>query len=121
MMQDRKIKFKSGYKRLLSSAEEDPLTGVANLFDVGMVLIAALILALAVAWKNHRPQANPSEQAQKNPVLEKLNTEGYKLDKYRPTDRELGGEGQRLGTAYQLKNGDVVYVPEDAAEKKPVK
>ena len=116
-MQNRKIRVGSGYKRLLSSAEEDPLTGVANLFDVGMVLIAALILALAVAWKNNVPPANPSEKKQKDSVMKKLKTEGYKLDKYRPTDRELGGEGQRLGTAYQLKNGDVVYVPEDAAEK----
>ncbi len=108
-------KSNHAYRRLLDGSEEDPLTGVANLFDVGMVLIAALILALAVAWKTVVPPVNASDQAFKEPVLEKLRQQGFKMDKYRPTDRELGGEGQRLGTAYKLKNGDVVYTPDTGA------
>jgi len=28
------------------------------------------------------------------------------------TDKKLNGEGTRLGTAYQLNDGKVVYVPE---------
>ncbi|OGV52459.1 MAG: hypothetical protein A2X45_01295 [Lentisphaerae bacterium GWF2_50_93] len=110
-------KDNSRFKKILDGREEDPLTGVANLFDVAMVLTAALILALAAAWKNYMPPANLAEQARKDPVLEKLDSEGFRLEKYRPTDRELGGEGQRLGTAYQLKNGDVVYVPDDTEAK----
>ena len=94
------------YKKLLEARDEDPLAGVANLFDVGMVLVAALILALAVAWKT-----NPSGK----PAMEKLKAEAVKLDRYRPTDKELGGEGERLGAAYRLKNGDVVYVPDGEA------
>ena len=35
-------------------------------------------------------------------------------DRLRQTDKQLSGEGQRLGTAYRLKNGDVVYVPDPA-------
>jgi hypothetical protein len=26
----------------------------------------------------------------------------------------MGGEGEKLGTAYRLKSGEVVYVPEDS-------
>jgi hypothetical protein len=33
------------------------------------------------------------------------------------TDRKAGGEeGLKLGTAYQLKDGRVIYIPEDMAE-----
>lgn len=28
------------------------------------------------------------------------------------SDQKLSGEGERLGTAYRLKSGKVVYVPE---------
>ena len=41
-----------------------------------------------------------------------LKGEGVKLDKYRPTDEKMSGKGERLGTAYRLANGEVVYVPE---------
>jgi hypothetical protein len=34
------------------------------------------------------------------------------LEGYKPTTDRLGGEGQRLGIAYRLKSGEVVYVPE---------
>ena len=34
---------------------------------------------------------------------------------FRSTDETLGGKGTRLGTAYKLSNGDIVYVPETPA------
>ena len=106
---------RGAHRRLLDVHEEDPLSGVANLFDAGMVLIAALLLALTVAWKNGVPRSGPSSEANADPVLERLEKESLKLDTFRPTGRELGGEGQRLGTAYRLKNGEVVYIPESPA------
>lgn len=109
-------KSAGAHRRLLDGHEEDPLSGVANLFDVGMVLIAALILALAVAWKSAaKPPADPAERTAADPVLERVAKKGFKLDTFRPTGRERGGDGQRLGTAYQLKNGDVVYIPDPPA------
>ncbi len=105
------LKKNSGSRRLLDAAEEDPLSGVANLFDVSMVLMAALLLALTLAWKNSHA-ANPSDQAAEKAPLETVEKKGERLDRYRPTNKELGGEGQRLGIAYRLKNGEVVYVPE---------
>ncbi len=32
------------------------------------------------------------------------------------TDRIAGGQGEVLGTAYELADGKVIYVPEDGAE-----
>ena len=41
-------------------------------------------------------------------------TAAKKLPHYRVSRDELSGDGVRLGTAYRLKTGDVVYVPDDA-------
>jgi hypothetical protein len=35
-------------------------------------------------------------------------------ERLRPTTDTASGEGVRLGTAYRLANGDIVYVPEAA-------
>lgn len=44
---------------------------------------------------------------------EVLLREGKKLEHYTMTRQTLGGEGEKLGTAYRLKTGEVVYVPEE--------
>jgi hypothetical protein len=33
------------------------------------------------------------------------------------TEKIAGGQGTRMGTAYQLESGQVVYVPENATNK----
>jgi hypothetical protein len=35
-----------------------------------------------------------------------------RIRRYRMSHRSLRGEGERLGTAYRLKNGEVIYVPD---------
>lgn len=109
------------FRTILDAPEEDPLSGVANLFDVSMVFMAALMLALAVNWKNSAP--TPAQAANQSasgePILEAMKKQGLKLERYHPTDNQIGGAGQRLGMAYQLKNGDVVYVPEAKASPTP--
>ena len=37
---------------------------------------------------------------------------GREVTVRRVTDRKLSGEGERLGTAYRLKDGRTVYVPD---------
>lgn len=34
------------------------------------------------------------------------------------TDKIAGGQGSRMGTAYRLESGQVVYVPENATENR---
>ena len=45
-------------------------------------------------------------------AMEIIRKKGIKLERYHISDREAGGEGQRLGICYQLADGEVVYVPE---------
>ncbi len=106
----------SAHKRLLASQDEDPLTSVANLFDVAMVFAVALLLALVAHF--HLPELLSGEDITivKNPGrpnMEIIRRKGQKLEHYRMTKQTLGGEGEKLGTAYRLKTGEVVYVPEE--------
>jgi len=108
------------YNRLLQEGEDDPLSAVTNLFDVAMVFAVALILAMFTALSVPELLSSPADiTIVKNagkPDMEIVMKKGVKIDRYRMTPQSMGGSGQRLGVAYRLPNGDVVYVPE-ATEK----
>ena len=97
--------------------EDDPLAGLINLFDLWMVFSIALLLSLATCLKLPqaiaRPAAATAEDAGRSPLRQILDR-AKKLPRYRVSREEISGDGVRLGTAYRLKSGDVVYVPEDA-------
>ena len=48
-----------------------------------------------------------------NGQMEVIVKKGKEVRINKVTDKKLTGEGVRLGTAYQLKDGRVVYVPEN--------
>jgi hypothetical protein len=39
-------------------------------------------------------------------------TKGTKLEAYKVSVVTAQGDGERLGTAYRLANGEIIYVPE---------
>lgn len=79
------------------TADDDPLSGMANMFDLWVVFAVALLLALVSrAGRQGAPSA-----------------EMTKLDRFTVGDDRLTGAGERLGTAYRLQSGEVVYVPDD--------
>lgn len=95
---------------------EDPLAGVANLFDASIVFIVAMMLALFSAW-NMLDLLDPDAEvtiARKGAdgKVEVLTKKGAEIRVTRVSDKPLAGSGKRLGTAYQLPDGKVVYVPE---------
>ena len=102
--------------------DEDPLAGIANLFDVSVAFIVALLIALFALFSSRhaarqelrghdrevktacgrlRPRSSPKK--------------GAEIKVQKVTDKTLSGQGTRLGTAYRLANGQVVYVPEGEA------
>lgn len=106
------------HRPLAQAAVEDldPLSGVANLFDAGMVFSVGLLLALVSYY--HIPELMKNEQFTlvKNPGtpdMEIIVKKGQKLEKFRMSQEKSGGRGRKLGVAYQLENGEVVYVPEE--------
>ena len=98
-------------RRWDSSSEDDPLAGLANLFDLWMVFSIALLVALVSA--SRLPESSTNRTGSKETQLEAApSTERTKLETFRMSLEKLTGEGQRLGTAYRLMNGEVVYVPD---------
>ncbi len=101
------------------NSDQSPLSGVANIFDVAMVFSVALIVMLVVSY--HLPQlldpdadltvvTNPGQ-----PDMQIIVKEGQTIEVMNMTDRIAGGQGEVLGTAYELADGKVIYVPEDGA------
>lgn len=101
-----------------SSVDDDPLSGVANLFDVGLVFIVGLFLALMTVYHiidffSERSEITIMKKNQEG-QLEIITKRGKEIKIEKVTDKKIGGEeGVKLGTAYQLKDGRMVYVPDE--------
>lgn len=98
--------------------DSDPLAGVVNLFDASMVLVVALILALVggasiadvaarMSTKDITIVTNPGQ-----PDMEMIVKRGTRIERLRSSDERGEGRGERLGVAYRLESGEVIYVPE---------
>jgi len=95
---------------------EDPISGVANLFDASIVFIVSMMIALFMAYNmidliDPKSEVTITKKSAKGEI-EMLVKKGKEIKVRKVTDKRLSGEGTRLGTAYQLKDGKVVYVPE---------
>ncbi len=100
---------------LAGEALEDPIAGVANLFDASIVFIVSMMIALFMAY-NMMDLLDPTSEVtmvKKNAKgeLEIVTKRGKEIKVSRVTDEKLSGRGERLGTAYKLPDGRVVYVP----------
>lgn len=96
--------------------EEDPLSGVANLFDLSLAFIVALSVALFSVFGarnlfDESADWTLTHQAADG-TLELVQKEGREIKVQRVTDQQLSGDGDRLGVAYKLSDGRVIYVPE---------
>jgi hypothetical protein len=98
------------------SDDEDPLAGIANLFDVSIAFIVALLIALFALFSSGAmldPDSNITLVKQdSNGEMEIITKQGNEIKVQKVTDKTLSGQGTRLGVAYQLADGQVVYVPE---------
>ena len=95
--------------RLSDPGHDDPLEGMANLFDLGVVFALGFGIAILAQVAKHDP-ARAADALQKS--SDEVPDQAATLKRYRSTDDNLSGNGTRLGTAYRLANGEVVYVPE---------
>lgn len=96
-------------------ALEDPIAGVANLFDASIVFIVSMMVALFMAY-NMMDLLDPSSEVtmikkNANGEMEIISKKGKEIKASKVTDQKLAGRGERLGTAYKLPDGRIVYVP----------
>ena len=97
--------------------DNDPLAGVANLFDIGLVFIVGLIITLFTAYHLQDLFSERSEitimKKNKNEELEIITKKGKKIKALKVTKMKAEGRGERLGVAYRLEDGSMVYVPDE--------
>lgn len=101
-------------------ADNDPLHGVANLFDLGLVFIVGLMLALFGVFHLEdllKPDSTLTITKQSaSGELEIITKKGKKIEAVKVTPKQTSGRGERLGIAYRLDDGSMVYVPEAGDE-----
>ncbi len=106
---------------LLKSRHEEPLNGVANLFDVALVFIVALLLTLMSTFQVldfFNPDSEITVMKKVKEQWQIITKKGEEIKVKKVTNHKIGGdEGFRLGTAYQLKNGRIVYIPEEKIDE----
>ena len=98
--------------------DEDPLSGVANIFDVAVVFIVGLMITLFSVYRIGDLMDPNSDftmvRTDANGLQEIIVKRGTEIEAYELTGETMSGNGERLGTAYRLANGQIIYVPDEA-------
>lgn len=95
----------------------DPLSVIVNLFDVAMVFSVALMVAMVMNMNMSEVFTKEDFTVVKNPGkdnMEIITKEGGKINKYTPSEDKKSSDkkGKKIGIAYELENGEIIYVPE---------
>ena len=96
--------------------DDDPMTGVANLFDIGLVFIVGLLLTLFNAYRLQDLFDSTSEMTimkqQSSGEMEIIVKKGTQIKASRVSQEVAHGKGNRLRIAYRLEDRSMVYVPD---------
>jgi hypothetical protein len=90
-------------RRQLGGETGDPLDGLVNLFDVGIVLAVAFLIA-GLASTIDRDSAKLTPRAQQQPSQQRTRAA--------PTPAQsapVRGKGKAVGTVYRLGDGRLIY------------
>ena len=112
--------------KFLKEEDTDPLSVVVNLFDVAMVFAVALMVAMVMHMNMTEVFGQEDFTIVKNPGKEnmeiisiplkgKLKHGDKKINTYKPSgqkEEDSGKRGRKVGIAYELDNGEIIYVPE---------
>jgi hypothetical protein len=86
----------------IEDAAGDPLDGLVNLFDIGIVLaVAFLIAGLGLTLNQHTHRLQQRTPSTQHTVTLPSPSSGAPA---------ASGHGQPVGTVYRLSNGQLVYV-----------
>jgi len=101
-----------GRHRRMADGAGDPLDGLVNLFDIGIVLAVAFLIAglgLTLNRSAHRLETRASTTRAQAPS----SLAGAQRVRSLPSPASspsVSGHGEPVGTVYRLSNGQLVYV-----------
>jgi hypothetical protein len=104
------------HARVREDRAGDPLDGLVNLFDLGIVLSVAFLLAalsslhLGAAITKHGLRATPAQQIQIQP--------GQTVAPLPKPGARTIGRGTQAGVVYRLANGQLIYVQNGPSQPK---
>lgn len=104
------------YRDLFRDEDEvDPRSSLMNLFDAAMVFAVALMVAFAIQSRMTEFLTAEDATFVKNagrPDMEIIVKKDNKITRYKAEKSQGSGRGQRVGIAYRLESGEIIYVPE---------
>jgi len=105
------------HSKFLSHDDGDPLSVVVNLFDVAIVFAVALMVSMVLHLNMTELFTQEDFTIVKNPGQDNMQIiikEAGRINKYAPADNPAQGatRGKRIGIAYELEDGQIIYVPE---------
>jgi hypothetical protein len=115
---------KGGFRRRLGGEDffgageaDDPMNSIANLLDIFLVFIVAMLISFLSAYHLQDLLTEDS-----NVTVMKQTADGEitivtkqasKIEAVKVTRSEAEGKGVRLGVAYRLEDGSMVYMPDE--------
>lgn len=106
-------------RNFLKDDNHDPLSVVVNLFDVAMVFAVALMVAMVMHMNMTEVFGKEDFTIVKNPGKENMEIiikESGKINRYTSNkennDSKNRQKGRKIGIAYELENGEIIYIPE---------
>ncbi|MDR2528077.1 MAG: DUF2149 domain-containing protein [Synergistaceae bacterium] len=95
---------------------DDPMSSIANLLDIFLVFIVALLVSFLSAYHLQdllSPDKSVTIMTQSpdgNMTL--VTKKAQKIEAVKISKTEAEGKGVRLGVAYRLEDGSMVYLPD---------
>lgn len=101
----------------MNDDDVDPLAGLTNLFDIALVFAVALLVALVQRLQIDELLTERDVTIVKQPgtdEMEVLLKKGAEIRSYgvEGLSQDDGSRGRRVGSAFQLEDGTIIYVPE---------
>ena len=93
-----------------SADDHDPVSMLTNLFDVAMVFaVVKFNMTEIFSKEDYTIVKNPGKDN-----MEIITKEGQTINRYKPSENQesTGKKGRKVGVAYELENGEIIYVPE---------
>lgn len=110
-----RMRKRDRYGSIGETDDVDPMSSLVNLFDVAMVFAVALMVAFAIQTRMTEFLTASDATFVKNagtPEMEIIVKKDNKITKYKSEQTTGSGKGTRVGIAYQLESGEIIYVPE---------